>query len=53
MATDCIFLKKCQCLNCINSYNICPCVLMCKNWMLVKFVSKQKQDRKCENIVTK
>ena len=36
MATYCIFLKKCQCLNCNNSYDICPCVKCVKIGCLLK-----------------
>ena len=36
MATYCIFLKKCQCLNCNNSEDICPCVKCVKIGCLLK-----------------
>ena len=44
MTAHCTFLKKFHCLNCSNSYN---------NWMFVKFISKEIQNRKSENFVTK
>ena len=53
MATHCTFLKKFQFLNCNNSYNIYPCVKYVKNKISVKFISKEKQHRNCENVIAK
>ena len=38
-------------LNCSNSYNICPYVKCVKIACL--FLSKERQKRKCENVVAK
>ena len=53
MATHCIFLKKCQCLDCSNSYSICPCVKCVKIGCLLSVFQKKKQNKKCENVVVK
>ena len=45
--------KKSQCLNCDKSYNICLCVKCMEKWMFVEFISKEKQNRKSENVVVK
>ena len=45
MATNCIFF------NYNSSYNICPYVKYAKIGCL--FISKEKQNRKCENSVAK
>ena len=45
MATHCLFF------NCNDSYNICPYVECVKIGCL--FISKEKQNRKSENIVAK
>ena len=45
MATHCLFL------NCNSSYNICPYVKCIKIGCLL--ISKEKQNRKCENVVAK
>ena len=37
-----------------NSYDICPCVKCVKiGCLLSSFILKEKQNRKCENVVAK
>ena len=52
MATHCIFLKKCQYLNCNDSCNICPCVKCEKIGCLLNLFQK-KNNRRSENDVAK
>ena len=43
MVTHCIFLKKYQCLNCNNSYNICRCVKYVKIGCLLSLFEKENR----------
>ena len=43
MATKCILLKKCHCLNCNNSYKICPYVKCVKIRCLLSSIQKKNR----------
>ena len=51
MTTHCTFLKKYlkkyfkKCLNCSNSYNICPCVKCVKIGSLLSLSQKKKEQK--------
>ena len=45
MVIYCIFLKKCQCLNCNNSYNICPCARCVKIGCLLSLFQKKNRTK--------
>ena len=42
MAIYCIYLKSVSVWT-DSSYNTCPHIKMCENWMFVKFISKERQ----------
>ena len=41
----------CQCLNCSNSYNICPCVKYVKSECLLSLFKKKTELKNVENVV--
>ena len=41
----------CQCLNCNNSYNTCPCAKCVKTGCLLSLFLKKNRTKKCEEVI--